>query len=139
MKFKDFFDVLEENLVDCDEDLSFLHHGPDLFDMLCKVLYEKSIDHGTRLNVNAAIAYYVIPLDAISEQFYGAYGYVDDIFLTVYVLREIAEEYGYAFLQRIWDKPEDIKSVMDECYEKSIAFLDDEMVNRILKYSGLNE
>ena len=104
MKFKDFFDVLEENLADCDEDLLFLHYGPDLFDVLCKILYEESIDHDTRLKINAAIAYYVIPLDTISEQFYGPYGYVDDVFLTVFVLRDVAVEYGYVFLQRLWDK-----------------------------------
>lgn len=139
MKFKDFFDVLEENLADCDESLSFLHYGPDLFDLLCKILYEKSIDHDTRLKINAAIAYYVIPLDTISEQFYGPYGYVDDVFLTVFVLMDVADEYGFVFLQRLWDNPEDIKTVMDECFEKSIELLDDDLVDSILKYSGLME
>lgn len=138
-QIKDFFDVLEENLVECDDDLSFLHYGPDLFDLLCEILYEKSIDHTLRLKINAAIAYYVIPLDTISERFYGAYGYIDDIFLTVYVLREIANEYGSTFLQRLWNKPEDIQSVMDECYNKSIEFLDEDLIETILRYSGLIE
>ena len=139
MQFKDFFDVLEENLANCDEDLYFLRYGPDLFDMLCKILYEKPIDPDSRLKINAAIAYYVIPLDTISERFYGAYGYIDDVFLTVYVLRQIADDYGYPFLQRIWDGNEDIHSVMDECYEKSLEFLDDDLIDTILKYAGLLE
>ena len=139
MQFKDFFDVLEENHADCDDDLSFLHYGPVLFDLLCKILYEKSIDNVSRLKINAAIAYIVIPLDTISERFYGAYGYIDDVFLTVYVLRQIADEYGYPFIQRLWDRSEDVHSVMDECYGKSVEFLDEDLIDTILKYSGLIE
>ena len=39
-----------------------------------------------RLEISAAIAYYVAPDDIIPEEIYGPYGYIDDIFISVYVL-----------------------------------------------------
>ena len=76
-------------------------------------------------------------MDVIPEKKYGAYGYIDDIFLSVYVLRIVAEEYGYDFLQKIWDKPQDIKNVMDECESRSLEVLKDNQIKAILTYVGL--
>ncbi len=140
LQFKDFYDVLKENLENSEEIYaSFIDEGPDLFDLLCNVLNAKSIDSFTRLEINAAIAYYVIPLDTISEQYYGPRGYMDDIFLTTYVLRDIADRLGYDFLQNFWKRNDDVESVISRCYQKTLNLLDDEEVESILEYSGLIE
>lgn len=140
LQFKDFYDVLKENLENSEEIYaSFIDDGPDLFDLLCNVLNAKSIDSFTRLEINAAIAYYVIPLDTISEQYYGPRGYTDDIFLTTYVLRDIADRLGYDFLQNFWKRNDDVESVISRCYQKTLNLLDDEEVESILEYSGLIE
>ena len=136
--FKDFYDVIKENLENYEGVyVSFIDYGPDLFNLLCKLLYVKSIDNYSRLKLNAAIAYYVIPLDRISEQRYGPYGYIDDIFLTVYVLRDMADKYGYDFLQKYWDGDNNIQIILNECYNKSLEFLNDDIINDILKHAGL--
>ena len=84
-----------------------------------------------------AIAYYVVPMDIIPEKEYGPYGYIDDIYLSVRVLRNVAEKYGYDFIQKIWDKPQDIKNVMDDCESKALEVLKEEEITAILTYVGL--
>lgn len=77
-------------------------------------------------------------MDIIPEQVYGPYGYIDDIYLSVFVLKRVAKEYDYDFLQLVWNNPDiNIKDVMDECYERSLEVLEEEDINAILEYIGL--
>ena len=138
-EFKDFYCTLIENLENYDgEYASFIDCGPNLFKLLCDLL-DEDIDRESRLEINAAISYYVVPMDVIPEQIYGPYGYIDDIYITVYVLRNVAEKYGYDLLQEVWDFPNDVKEVMDDCYEKSFEVLEDDQIESILAYVGLTE
>lgn len=135
-EMKSYYDTLVENLDNYDGEYdSFINHGPTLFNLLCGLL-EKDISQDLRKEVCGAIGYYVIPMDVIPEQIYGPYGYVDDLYLSVYVLKLVAEEYGYDFLQEVWDKPEDIKTVLDECETKALEILKDEDVDAVLTYAG---
>ena len=137
--FKDFYCTLLENLENFDgEYASFIDCGPNLFKLLCDLL-DEDIDKEDRIKINAAISYYVVPMDVIPEQIYGPYGYIDDIYITVYVLRNVAEKYGYDLLQEVWDFPNDVKEVMDDCYEKSFEVLEDDQIESILAYVGLTE
>lgn len=136
-KFKDFYDTLIENLDSYNgEYASFIDCGPNLFKLLGDIL-EYDIPREMRRDICGAISYFVLPMDVIPEKEYGAYGYIDDIFLSVYVLRIVADEYGYDFIQKIWDKPQDIKNVMDDCESKSLEVLKDDQIKAILTYVGL--
>ena len=118
-EFKDFYDVLCENLESYQgEYAGFIDYGPELFKLLNNILNE-DIDSKFRLEISAAIAYYVVPMDVIPEQIYGPYGYIDDIFITVYMIRKLSDEFGYEFLEKTWEGEQNLKSVVDECFEKS--------------------
>ena len=137
MIFKDFSDTLKENLDSFEENYaSFIDHGPNLFVLLCDLLDDKRVNKQYRLEIGAAISYFVVPNDVIPEEIYGPYCYVDDIFVSVFVLRKIADKYGYGFLQENWKNENDVKKVMDECYDKSLQMLEDK-VYPILSYCGL--
>lgn len=139
VEFKDFYDVIRENLDNYDGDYEdFINHGPDLFKLLCDVLNEKEVNATTRLKISAAIAYYVAPFDIIPESIYGPDGYIDDIFVCLYVLKEIEEEMGFEFLEELWESETDLQEVMDECYNKSKDVIEDK-INHILSYVGLIE
>ena len=136
-EFKDFYDTLIENLDGYDGEYAyFINCGPNLFNLLCNLLSQKEISREMRLEISAAIAYYVAPDDIIPEEIYGPYGYIDDIFVSVYVLRKVAKEFGYDFLQNLWKNETDVKEVMDDCYENSLDLLEDK-VHDILSYVGL--
>ena len=136
-EFKDFYDTLIENLEGYEGEYAyFINCGPNLFNLLCDLLSQKEISREMRLEISAAIAYYVAPDDIIPEEIYGPYGYIDDIFVSVYVLRKVAKEFGYDFLQNLWKHETDVKEVMDDCYDNSLELLEDK-VHDILAYVGL--
>ena len=135
-EFKDFYDTLVENLDGYEGEYAyFINCGPNLFNLLCDLLSQKEISRQMRLEISAAIAYYVAPDDIIPEEIYGPYGYIDDIFISVYVLRKIAKEFGYDFLQNLWKHDTDVKQVMDDCYDNSLELLEDK-VHPVLSYVG---
>lgn len=136
-EFKDFYDTLVENLEGYEGEYAyFINCGPNLFNLLCDLLSQKEISRQMRLEISAAIAYYVAPDDIIPEEIYGPYGYIDDIFISVYVLRKVAKEFGYEFLQNLWKHDSDLKEVMDDCYDNSLSLLEDK-VHEVLSYVGL--
>ena len=136
-EFKDFYDTLVENLDGYEGEYAyFINCGPNLFNLLCDLLSQKEINRQMRLEISAAIAYYVAPDDVIPEEIYGPYGYIDDIFISVYVLRKVAKEFGYDFLQNLWKHDTDVKKVMDDCYDNSLDLLEDK-VHEVLSYVGL--
>lgn len=136
-EFKDFYDTLVENLEGYEGEYAyFINCGPNLFNLLCDLLSQKEISRQMRLEISAAIAYYVAPDDIIPEEIYGPYGYIDDIFISVYVLRKVAKEFGYEFLQNLWKHDSDVKEVMDDCYDNSLSLLEDK-VHEVLSYVGL--
>ena len=133
---KNYYVTLVENLnAYSGEYASFINHGPSLFNLLCNLL-EKDIPQELRKDVCAAIGYYVVPMDVIPEQIYGPHGYVDDVYLSVFILKLVADECGYDLLQEVWDKPEDIKTVLDECETKALEILKDEDIKAVLTYVG---
>lgn len=137
--FKDFYDVLRENLNNYDGDYQdFINYGPDLFKLLSDILNENNVSAEIRLKISAAIAYYVAPFDIIPESYYGPDGYIDDIFVCLYVLKEIEEEMGFEFLEELWEINENLRDVLDVCYNKSKDVVEDK-IEPILKYVGLLE
>lgn len=135
-QFKDFYDVLRENLDSYRGDYEkFVDYGPDLFKLLADILNEKSLPSSLRIKVCAVLGYFVVPFDIIPEQIYGPHGYIDDIFLCAYVLKEVEEKMGYDFLDREWEGDEELKDVLEVCYEESNDILGDK-VGEILAYVG---
>ena len=133
--FKDFYDTLLENLDNyTGEYESFIDYGPALFKLLCDLL-NADIDKSLRLPICGAIAYYVTPEDIIPEQIYGPYGYIDDIYLSSYVLKMVASRHGYEFIQE--RSSPDIENIINECEAKSLEILNDDEIRSILDYIGL--
>ena len=134
--FKDFYDTLCENLETyTGEYESFIDYGPILFKLLCNLL-NCDVDRSLKLPICGAIAYYVTPEDVIPENVYGPYGYIDDIYLSSYVLKMVASVHGYELIQAASDVG-DIEDVINECEAKSLEILRDSEVKSILEYIGL--
>ena len=134
--FKDFYDTLIENLETyTGEYESFIDYGPSLFKLLCDLL-KSEIDYSLKLPICGAIAYYVTPDDVIPEHIYGPYGYIDDIYLSSYVLKIVASKHGYEFIQEK-SSVNDIEKIIDECEAKSLEILSDDEVESIVSYIGL--
>lgn len=133
--FKNYYDTLVKNLETyTGEYESFIDYGPRLFKLLCDLL-NSDIDQSLRLPICGAIAYYVTPDDVIPESIYGPYGYIDDIYISSYVLKLVAEKHGWELIQDL--STPDIEEVIGECESKSLEVLNDEEIESILNYCGL--
>lgn len=136
-KFKDFYDLIKENLDSFrGEYESFIDYGPDLFKLLVDILNDRNVVPDIRIKINAALAYYVAPFDIIPEQIYGPHGYIDDIYVCAYVIKDIAQHLGYDYLETHWEGDESLEIVIDECYDRSENILEDK-VDEVLGYVGL--
>lgn len=136
-EFKDFYSTLIENLNSYDNEYpAYINCGPNLFNLLCELLNQNEVDKNMRLKISAAIAYYVASNDIIPEEIYGPYGYIDDIFVASYVLKEVINEYGLEFIEKLWYNNSSVSRIIDECYEKSLNDLDDNVYS-VLSYVGL--
>lgn len=144
--FKDFYDILRDTLENhTDPYPKFINYGPDLFKLLSDLLNEPETNSEAKLKINAAISYYVVPFDIIPESEYGPTGYIDDIYLCVYVIRDIEKSLSFDFLEEIWSGDEDLDKVMNICEKECDDFfykLKEEgsyidLKNEILKYIGL--
>ena len=134
--FKDFYDTMIENLETyTGEYESFIDYGPTLFKLLCDLL-NRDIDYSLRLPICGAIAYYVTPEDVIPENIYGPYGYIDDIYVSSYVLKIVGKKHGYDFIQSI-SPVENIEEIIEECESKSLEILKDDEIKCIIEYIGL--
>lgn len=137
-KFQDYYDVLSHNLESYKGEYApFIDHGPELFKLLNELLIQRVVSSDYKLKICAAIAYYVVPMDVIPEQVYGPYGYIDDIFITAYVIKDLADKLGYEFLERFWEGNGKLKSVVEECYENSKEVLEEEKTQEVLNFVGL--
>lgn len=110
---------------------------PDLFKLLGNLLNE-FIDKEDRIKINCALGYIVAPTDIVPDESSGSFGFVDDLFISSYVLRELYEKHDRELLESCWEGDEDLLEVLNMAYEESSDILDEYTLDEdILKYAGL--
>lgn len=73
--------------------------------------------------VNAAIAYFVTPDDAVPEEEVGPYGYLDDNLVSAYVLEKIAREVGWTVIDDAWGGDQAARDVTRETLDRENELL----------------
>jgi len=134
-EFKDFITSLKENLESYGGEYDdFINYSPKLFELLCNIFLDKEISPKIRYKISLAIAYFVVPEDKIPEKVFGPYGYIDDIFVVVYILKELIEINGIDFIKKYWKSYSDVNLVLNECEQQTEALLNPEEKKEILKF-----
>jgi len=108
---------------------------PVFFKLLCDILKDKFTDWHTRILIDAAITYLVFEDDVIPD--HRDNGYIDDLFIVSFVLKEIKEE-SPELIDENWLFEEDIFSIIDEVYLKTSGILGD-LSYEILRKVGLHK
>ncbi len=136
-EFKDFHDILIENTKDSNFSYSsIIKYCPAIFKLLCDLYSDYALTISDRWVVSSAIAYFVAPKDIISEEQLGAAGYIDDIFLSVFVLKIMAKKYK-DIIEDHWSDNEDIFILIKEILTKTRKILGPTR-EEILKFAGLS-
>lgn len=133
---RDEMTVLKESGGDFDRELL---HFPDLIKLLCDILDEDIVDRESRSVIYVALGYLVVPNDVVPEEVYGAYGYMDDMYVSCIVLHTLMPKYPY-IIKKLWNSDEDLKEVLDICTFKCEKFLDEKnLKEKLLRYCGFSE
>ena len=136
---RNYYDYLKEEFDQYQGDYdSYLHYSIDFFKLLCDLL-DEDIASPDRNRINAALAYFVSPLDVYPEDLHGPEGYTDDIYVCVLVLRDLRTKYK-EIVDRCWAYDDRLSELLELCYTRSSKKLDEwGLRQKTLKYSGLNE
>jgi len=133
-----FYDILVENTRDYKGEFEdVIHEAPEIYDLLCCLLDSKNITKDERNRLSAAIAYFILPRDIFPEETFGTKGYLDDVYLCLYVLREIEREHELEELLEHWKGN---VNVLKRLLDKDFKRLDEKygyILHDVLSYIGL--
>jgi uncharacterized membrane protein YkvA (DUF1232 family) len=140
---KSYYDYLKESiqeLQDKGEDVDkAVLYLPDFFGLLCALLDKDEVDKNSRMLINSALAYFVSPSDVVPEEVYGAYGYLDDLYLTCVVLKNLDSKYK-DLIRKSWEGSAPYDEAIDYAIFKAEKFLDEKnLKDKVLSYAGLGE
>ena len=99
---KDFTQVVRENVSEYRGWFDVVKWAPVFVATLMALTHDPRLNPRHRGWAQAALAYFVTPDDVVSEQRHGAYGYVDDVFVSAYVSDRIAREVGWQLIEEAW-------------------------------------
>ena len=123
-----------------------IQYIPYIFKLLSNIIEMNDISFETRVRINCALAYLVIENDVLPENIYGAEGYMDDLFVLVYVLKELMPKYIY-LLKAQWVNiipkelsTKDLEAVLNDCYAISLKVLKERnILGATLEFAGLKK
>jgi uncharacterized membrane protein YkvA (DUF1232 family) len=110
--------------------------APSLFKALANLLDDPSLDPSLRLQVAAALGYFVAPFDAVPDA-EGAAGYLDDIFVALHVLRAARDSAGDGVMDIAWPDQGYSSQKLDEWYDRTQRILGN-AVRGALRFIGLD-
>ncbi len=137
--FTDYLRVQLKDLEDSSEDFDrLILHFPDFVDLLCNLLDKDAVDQESRLMINASLGYLLVPNDVVPEDVYGAYGYMDDMYISCVVLLNLRKKYSDLILG-LWNSDEDLDVALDLCVSRCETFLTEKnLKDKVLRYCGLS-
>lgn len=96
-------------------DKDLVKYFPALFNLACNILNDKYTDWHTKILISSALGYVILENDVISDN--TEFGYLDDLYILCYVLREIKQHVSPSLLDDNWEYSEDVHDLIEETYQ----------------------
>ncbi|MDI6851894.1 MAG: DUF1232 domain-containing protein [bacterium] len=96
--------------------------GPDLFIFLFRIYRDPEIPIEYKVGLASVLTYWILPLDIFSELFTGVLGYIDDIFLSAYILHGLMKHLDEAKIKSYWPGCEKAPDVIEKILSYSQFF-----------------
>jgi len=127
--------------------LEIVHHydGPDkdlvkylpaFFNLACNILNDRYTDWHTKILISSTLGYFVLEEDVIPD--HTEFGYLDDLYLLAYALREIKRHVSPSLLEDNWGYSENIHDLIEEVYQDTYTIIQ-ECACEILHKVGLRK
>jgi uncharacterized membrane protein YkvA (DUF1232 family) len=100
-----------------DHEREIIKYFPHLYSLACKILNDEYTDWHTKMMISTALGYYILEEDSIPD--YEEHGYVDDLFILCYVLREIKKHVSHNIITYNWEYQEDVLELIDTVYKNT--------------------
>lgn len=86
----------------------YLMIAPDLFHLLFRTMLDGYVPLYEKVKLSLAVAYFVSPIDLLSELVMGPIGYVDDVALAAYVLHNLLNNIDPQIVMKYWAGDENL-------------------------------
>lgn len=95
----------------------------DIFELFARLFAHPDLPPNARPIVNAVLAYFVAPVDVMSEEELGPYGLVDDIYVATHAFHVLRREVPDDVMQDAWIGEGDLDDVMNRARSDSKSAL----------------
>jgi len=138
---KDFYKNIRKKINDWLESNTGKNHqwreyillAPDLFHLLTKLSLDKEIPESKKIKLYATIAYFISPIDLLPEALCGPVGFLDDIALSAYVLKDVINNVDPKIVKRNWAGDKDILVLVKTIIANANNFLGGRILKKIKK------
>lgn len=113
--------------------------GPDLYLTLSHLMEDGRVGIGPRGKICRALAYFILHFDVLPEELYGAEGFIDDVYVCLWVLDRLGEELPENVLEDAWVGEGTLAGTVDEFLPRLEEALGAAERSKILGYVGLGE
>ncbi|WP_214019432.1 YkvA family protein [Methanoculleus sp.] len=113
-------------------DKELVKYFPSFFNLACNILNDKYTDWHTKILISSALGYFVLEEDVIQDS--TEYGYLDDLYILCYVLREIERHVSPSLLEDNWEYSEDVHELIEKVYRDTYTVIQDyacEILHRV--------
>lgn len=140
----DFSLQLEEDVADYAGDFSdIVWEAPAIYRLLTSLLDDPDTPQDTRTGLLAAVAYFILPYDAIPEEIHGPRGYLDDVYVAAVMVEEVRKAGGQELVERNWDSDRDVIPLIEQIIADAEEYFEDpqtrEAIFEYLGHEGLKE
>ena len=104
-------------------DKDLVKYFPAFFNLACNILNDKYTDWHTKILISSALGYFVLGEDVIPD--HTEFGYLDDLYLLSYVLREIKRHVSPSLLDDNWEYSENVHELIEEVYQDTYIVVQD--------------
>lgn len=104
-------------------DKELVSYFPAFYQLACNILNDRYTDWHTKILISTALGYYILEDDVIPDD--KEFGYLDDLFILLYVLREIKKHVSPNLLEDNWEYEGDVLNLIDEIYADTHYIIQD--------------
>jgi uncharacterized membrane protein YkvA (DUF1232 family) len=79
-----------------------VRQSPKIFVLVNDLLFDRNLNQKHRTMLLTSIGYFMLPQDLYPEDTLGPIGFIDDLMIILFVLREIKDEYGIDEIMMYW-------------------------------------
>lgn len=110
---------------------------PELFRMLTNMLEDGRVGAESRRLITAALAYFITPFELLPKELHGPEGYLDQVYLCLWVVKKLRESLPDHVLEGAWDGEGEILEIVERELAPLETELEPQQVHQVLGYLGL--